>query len=409
VKTKERMICGLDVGTDKICCLIARVLRDNSVEFIGSGTAKSAGLKKGVVTHLEDAAASIRKAAQEAELKSARSVDWVSVAISGDHVQSFNCRGAISVNGKHQEVTTESVAQVMQAAQTTPVPPEREVIHVLPQEFFLDSRGDIRNPIGLTGLKLDVDVHIVTCDSSLSQNLINAVNKAQMRVRKVILPQLAGAQVVCMQDEKDLGCVLIDIGGGTTDVAVITRDALRYTAVLPVGGMHFTRDLAVGLRTPLQEAERIKIDFGNVLVEEVADDEVIQVPRVAEPGAREMPRLKACRILHDRGAEVLELVKDHIARSGLRDRIVSGAVITGGGSMLRGIVALAERKLDMPVRLGMPHGIAGLPEELVHPMYSTAVGLAMLEARNGSVFPVPPGQGGPAQRAVNRFLSWIGS
>ncbi len=409
VKKKERMVCGLDIGTDKVCCLIARVLRDDGVEFIGSGYAKSAGLKKGVVTHLEEAAASIRHAAQEAELKSARSLDWVTVGISGDHIQSFNCRGAISVNGKHREVTAENVAQVVRAAQNVQLSQDREVIHVLPQEFFLDSRGGIRNPLGLTGLQLDVDVHIVTCDNSLTQNLINAVNRAQMRVRKVVLPQLAGSGVVCMQDEKDLGCVLIDIGGGTTDIAVITRSALRYTSVLPVGGMHFTRDLAVGLRTPLQEAERIKREYGNVLVEEVADDEVMQVARVAESGTRTIPRRKACLILYDRAAEVFDLVKDQITRSGLREQIVSGAVITGGGSMLRGMIPLAERILEMPVRQGVPCGISGLPKELVHPVYSTAVGLAMFEARNGSEHRDHDGKGGPAPRIANRFLSWLGN
>jgi cell division protein FtsA len=336
-------------------------------------------------------------------------VDWVTVGVSGDHIQSFNCHGAVAINGKHHEVSADDVAQVILAAQTVPIPPEREVIHVLPQEFLLDNRGEIRNPLGLTGLRLDVDVHVVTCDSSLTQNLINAVNKAQMRVRRAVLPQLAGAHAVLNEDEKELGTALIDIGGGTTDIALITRDAMRYSSVLPVGGLHFTRDLAVGLRTPLEEAERIKKQFGSVFTDEIADDEVIEIPGVATLRYRDVPRRTICQILRDRAIEVLELIKDQIARSGYREQLVSGAVLTGGGSMLDGMTVLAEQILDMPVRQGLPQSVPGLAEELVHPVYSTAVGLIMLAMQDGTERKAYAGKASATPWFVNRFLSWVGS
>jgi cell division protein FtsA len=409
VSKKEQIVCGLDVGTEKVCCLIARVRPGDLLEVIGCGYAKSAGLKKGVVVNLEEAAATIRKAAQEAELKSSLSVDWVTVGVSGDHIQSFNCHGAVEINGKHHEVTAEDVAQVITAAQTVPIPPEREVIHVLPQEFFLDNRGDIHNPMGLTGQRLDVDVHVVTCDSAMVQNLINAVNRAQMRVRKVVLPQLASAQAVLTQDETELGTGLIDIGGGTTDIALITRDAMRYSYVLPVGGLHFTRDLAVGLRTTIEEAERIKKEFGSVLVDQIADDEVIGFTEVAARGTRDTPRKTVCDILHARAVEVLELIKDRIARSGFRDQLVSGVVFTGGGSLLEGILPLADGILEMPVRQGLPQTLAGLAEELVHPVYATAVGLTMFAIQDSGERKPHAGKASSTPWLVNRFLSWVGS
>jgi len=409
VGKKERIVCGLDVGTKKVCCLVARIRPDGGIDVLGSGYAQSAGLKKGIVVDLERAAGAIHKAAQEAEHKSSRSVDWVTVGASGNHIESLNCHGAVSISGKHHEVTADDVAQVIKAAQTAAIPPERQVIHVLPQEFFLDNRGDIRNPIGLTGTRLDVDLHIVTCDSALTQNLINAVNKAQMRVRKVILPQLASAQAVLTEDEKELGTVLIDIGGGTTDIALITRDALRYSSVLPVGGAHFSRDLAVGLRTSIDEAERIKKELGSVLVDDIASDDVIEVAGIATRKVRDVARRTLCQILRHRAVEVLELTKDQIARAGCRDPLVSGAVLTGGGSMLEGMLPLAEQLLEMPVRQGLPQGIPGLADELVHPVYATAIGLALFAIHDGGARRAHAGKASTTPWFVSRFLSWVGS
>jgi cell division protein FtsA len=409
VGKRERIVCGLDVGTEKVCCVVARIRADGRIDVLGSGYARSAGLKKGIVVDLERAAGAIRKAAQEAEQKASRSVDWVTVGVSGDHIESLNCHGAVPINGKHHEVSAEDVAQVIKAAQTAAIPPERQVIHVLPQEFFLDSRGDIRNPIGLTGTRLDADVHIVTSNTALTQNLINAVNKAQMRVRKAVLPQLASAQAVLTQDEKELGTVLIDIGGGTTDIALITRDALRYSAVMPVGGAHFSRDLAVGLRTSIDEAERIKKEFGCVLVDDIAGDDMIDVAGIATAKVREVPRRTLCQILRHRAVELLELAKNQIAHAGCLDPLVSGAVLTGGGSMLGGMMALAEELLGMPVRQGLPQGIPGLAEELVHPVYATAIGLALFAIHDAGARRSHAGKAITTPWFVSRFLSWVGS
>jgi cell division protein FtsA len=407
---KEEIICGLDIGTSKICMMIARSRAGGNLELLSSGYSDSAGLKKGVVVDLEEAAASIRKAADEAESKSDVSVDWVYAGVSGDHLQSFNCHGAISVEGKHHEVTEEDMVQAMHAAQSIPVPPGREIIHVLPQEYFLDSRGDIQNPVGLTGSRLDVNTHVVTCDSALLQNLVNAVNKAQMRVKRTVLQQLASAEAVLTPDEKELGIAVIDIGGGTTDIALFAKSSIRFTSVLPVGGAHFTRDLAVGLRTPLEDAERIKKAYGTVIEEKISDDEVVEVPGVGTRSARDLPRKMMCEILTARAVELMELVKKQLIHSGEREKAVAGVVLTGGGSMLEGMLELSEQILEMPVRQGLPRSVHGLVDELCHPVYATAIGLAMFGAQeSGNGGKRHSGKAGSIPLFINRLLSWVGS
>jgi cell division protein FtsA len=409
VSKKEKVVCGLDVGTDKICCLIARVGPDNRLQVAGCGFTPSEGLKKGVVVNLEEAAGAIRRAAQEAEQKSGISIDWVIVGISGDHIQSYSCHGAISLDGKHREVTADNIREVIEAAQTVPLTPDRQVVHVLPMEYYLDNRGGIQDPLGLTGQRLDVDVQVVTCDSAMAQNLINSVNKAQMRVRKVVLPQVAGAHAVLSHDEKELGTVLIDIGGGTTDIAIISQDALHYAHVIPVGGMHFTRDLAVGLRTSIEEAERIKKESGSVLISEIANDEVVEFAGVAARGTRDISRRNVGEILRARAVEELELIKDRIHHSGFRHLIVSGAVLTGGGSMLHGLLPLAAEILEMPVRLGLPCSLPGLSEEWIHPIFTTAIGLTMMAIPDGAETRAQTAKSGTAPLFVSRFLSWVGN
>jgi cell division protein FtsA len=406
---KDRIICGLDVGTSKICMMIAKANRDGGVELISSGYSNSSGLKKGIVVDLDEAAASIRKAAEEAELKADLSVDWVIVGASGDHFQSFNSRGAITIEGNHQEVTAEAVDQVINAAQSVPIPSDREIIHVLPQEYFLDDQGGIQNPVGLFGSRLDVNIHVVTCQSTLNQNLVNAVNKAKMRVKKVILQQLASAEAVLTKDEKELGVAVIDIGGGTTDIAVFLRNSVQFTKVMPVGGAHFTRDLAIGLQTPMEDAERIKKESGTVLTERAQSDETIQVPGMGTRAARSVPRRMVCRILRDRAMELLELVKDQLLKTTENERLIAGAVITGGGSMLDGIMDLAEETLGMPVRQGLPLGVQGLTDELSHPVYATAIGLALFGAEEAGYRKKAPVKTNSSSWIFNRILSLAGN
>jgi cell division protein FtsA len=406
---KDRIICGLDVGTSKICMMIAKAHRDGDVELISSGYSDSSGMKKGVVVDLDEAAASIRKAADEAELKAGLSVDWVIVGASGDHFQSYNSRGAITIEGNHQEVTVKNVDQVIRAAQSIPIPPDREIIHVLPQEFFLDDRGGIQNPVGLFGAQLDVNIHVVTCQSTLNQNMVNAVNKAKMRVKKVILQQLASAEAVMTKDEKELGAAVIDIGGGTTDIAIFLRNAVQFTKVMSVGGANFTRDLAIGLQTPMEDAERIKKESGTVLTERVQADETVLVPGMGTRVARSVPRRMVCNILRDRAVELLELAKGQLIKSTENERLVAGVIITGGGSMLDGIMDLAEETLGMPVRQGLPIGVRGLTDELSHPVYSTAIGLALFGAEEAGYRKKTPGKPNSSSWLFNRILSLAGN
>jgi len=406
---KDRIICGLDVGTTKICLMIARAHRDGSLELLSTGYADSSGLKKGVVVDLEEAAASIQKARDEAELKSNISVDWVTISAAGDHFQGFNSHGAITIEGSHQEVTADNMTAVIRAAQSVPIPPDREVIHILPQEFFLDDQGGIQNPVGLYGSRLDVNIHVVTCQSALNQNLINAVNRAQMRVKKVVLGQLASAEAVLTKDERELGTALIDIGGGTTDIAIFVRNAVQFTKVLPVGGAHFSRDLAIGLQTPMEHAERIKKDLGTVLIERIREGETAEVPGMGTRPARPVPRTAVCEILRDRAVELLELVKDQIWKAVQNERLIAGAVITGGGSMLDGMVELAEETLGMPVRQGLPMGVRGLTEELSHPVYATAIGLALCAAQEAGLRNKSRQKASSSPWPFSRILQWAGN
>lgn len=365
--------------------MIARANADGGLEIIGTGYANSGGLEKGVVVDLEKAGASIRKAAEEAESSAGVSADWAVVGASGDHFESFNTHGAVSIEGTNQEVTPNDMKQVIQAAKSVTVTQNRQIIHALPQEFLLDNHGGILNPVGLTGSRLDVNVHIVTCENSLNQNLINAVNRAQMRVKKVYFQQLASAEAVLTGDERELGTVVVDIGGGTTDIAVFMRSAVRFTSVLPVGGAHFSRDIALMIQTPVEDAERIKKEFGTVQTGKISEDETIEAPGIGTKATRPVQRKYICEILRARGLELLELIKGEIEKATAGEPMIAGVVLTGGGSTLDGIPELMEDVLNMPVRQGIPLDVRGLPNNLSHPVYATAVGLtkfAAEEARN---------------------------
>jgi cell division protein FtsA len=409
VSKKERLICGLDVGSSKICMVIARPIANGRLEIVNTGYAPSVGLVKGVIVDLEGAAEAIRKAASEAEVKSGISIDWVTLGISGEHLQSYNCHGAVSIEGKRREVSAEHMSQVIKAAQSIPIPANREIIHILPQEFILDGRGDIKSPVGLTGSRLDVKVHIVTCESTQMQNLIAAVNKAQMRVKRVSLQQLASGEAVLTRDERELGVAVIDIGGSTTDMAIYLRNGVFYSSVLPVGGAHFTRDLAVALRTPIEEAETLKKLHGSVQLETIANDESVEVRRIGATESILVPRSLAAGYLRDRAVELLELIRERLMAAEISGQIMAGSVITGGGSMLPGVVELAEDILQMPVRRGIPTGVQGLTGDLLHPVYATAVGLVLLAAQDGVERNVNGGKPVASPRLVGRLLSWMGN
>ncbi|MEJ2082726.1 MAG: cell division protein FtsA [Acidobacteriota bacterium] len=380
LKRKNQILCALDVGSSKTRLLMARMHCSGRVEILAGGSTDTCGLTKGIVVNLAEVAASIRHVVEEAESKTNIPVNCVVAGISGNHIMSHNFSGAVEIKGKHGEVTAKDMESVIRAA-SIPLSQEREVLHILPTEFFLNGRGGIRNPVGLTGPQLDLNLHVVSCDSALSQSLVSAANRARTRVRRIILQSIASGEAVLTPEERSLGVAVIDIGAGTTDIAVYMENSICHTSVLPVGGAHFTSDLVEALHTSRQEAERVKIEFGSVIPEQIDSEETTGVQGLGMRGSSDFSRKEICEYLYDRGAELLELVKDDIFGSVEKERLLAGAVLTGGGSQTEGMVDLAGRILEMPVRLGSPMGFEGLGTELKHSTFSCAVGLILLEAR----------------------------
>lgn len=380
---KERIVCGLDVGTSKTCMIMARANRNGKLEMVASGYSKSCGLSKGIVVNPADVVSSIRNAADEVESQSNIAANCVTAGISGDHIRSHHFHGKVEIQGKHNEVTEEDMGNAIRAA-AIPLSPEIEIIHTIPQEFHINSQGGIKNPVGLAGSQLDVNLHVISCDGAKCQSFVNTANKAQIEVKRVILQSIASGEAVLMPEERELGAVVIDIGGGTTDIAVFENDAISFASVIPVGGAHFTHDLVEGLRISREEAERIKIEFGSVLPEQISPDETVTIQGLGMRGSYEHSRKEICEYLRARGAELMELIRDDLVHSGMKGKLIAGAILTGGGSMMRGILELAEDTLQMPVRQGLPLGFEGLTKELAHPTYACAVGLTMLEAKKDS-------------------------
>jgi len=388
----DSIICALDVGSDNTSLLMARLHRNGKLGMLASGCSRTCGLTKGIVVDLADVVASVRHAVEEVESKTDISVNSVIAGISGNHIMSHNFSGAIEIKGKHGEVTTKDMESAIRAA-SIPLSQERDIIHILPKEFLLNGQGGIKNPVGLTGPQLKINLHVVSCDSALSQSLVSAANKARIKVKKVILQSIASGEAVLTPEEKELGIAVIDIGCGTTDLAVYVKGSISHTSVIPVAGAHFTYDLVEALHTSREEAERIKIEFGSVLPEQIEPEEMVDIQGLGMNSACSIPREEICGYLYDRGAELLELVKNDMLDSVDRDKLIAGAVLTGGSSRMEGMVELAERILEIPVRPGTPMGFEGLTAELTHPAFSCAIGLILLEARkaeNLDFFDRPP-------------------
>ncbi len=384
MKIKERIICGLDVGTWKTCLVVARLRRDGALEIVASGFANSSGLAKGVIVDPAEVVDAVRHAAGEVKLSSGISPNRVIAGITGAHVKSHKFYGSVSVQGKNGEISEKDMENAILAA-SIPLFPEQDIIHILPQEFCVNGYGGIKNPVGLAGSQLDVNLHVISCNSALCQSLINAVNKARIEVKRVVLQAIASGEAVLTPAEKELGAAVIDIGGGTTDIAIFMKDSVSFVSVIPVGGAHFTSDLVKGLHTSTEEAERIKIEHGSVLPDDISPDEMVTFQGLGLREQTSVPRKQVCEFLHDRGAELLEFVADDLLHSGLRNNLIAGAILTGGGSMMQGMVELAEDILDMPVRRGVPFGIEGLPKQLSHPIYASVIGLILLDARKGTL------------------------
>lgn len=381
-KKKDRYIVGLDIGTQKVCAIVAEITDEGRLDIIGIGQAESKGLRKGVVINLEATVDSIKRVVEEAELMAGVEIGSAYVGIAGTHIRSFNSRGVVAVASKNRVIDKEDIRRSIEAAKAVSIPMDRSILHVLPQEFVVDDQDGIGDPTGMTGTRLEVNVHVVTCSQTSAQNTVTCVNRAGLEVIDTVLTQLAAAEACLTQDEKELGVALVDVGGGTTDLAIFEKGSLWHTAVLQVGGEHFTNDVAVALRTPVGEAEKIKKKHGCALTSMVPEEDSIEVPSV---GGRK-PRIMARQVLGDviqaRAEEICQLILTEIRRAGFDRNLNSGVVLTGGGGILEGMPEIAEQIFDMPVRRGAPNGIGGLVDVVASPIYSTAVGLVLCGYRN---------------------------
>ncbi|RMF90304.1 MAG: cell division protein FtsA [Nitrospinota bacterium] len=375
VAKKESIVLGLDIGTTKICAIVGEYGDDGVVEITGIGTCPSKGLRKGVVVNIESTVESIRHAVEEAQLMAGVHLDSVYVGIAGGHIKGFNSHGIIAI--KNGEVTPADIERVVDAAKAVAMPVDREVIHILPQEFIIDDQDGIREPLGMAGVRLEAKVHIVTSAVTSTQNIVRCVNRAGFEVKDIILEQLASSEAVLTPDERELGVLLIDIGGGTTDVALFAEGSVRHTMVLAVGGNHITNDIAIGLRTPTTEAERLKKAYGCALSSLVREDETFEVMSVGGRGPRILSRKLLTEIIEPRVEEIFSLVQHELVKNDLGELATTGVVITGGASLMEGMVESAERVFELPVRQGVPIGIGGLIDIVNNPLYATGVGLVL--------------------------------
>jgi cell division protein FtsA len=403
---RENLIVGLDIGTTKICAIVGNVTEDG-VDIVGIGTSPSRGLRKGVVINIETTVASIKKAIEEAELMAGCEIKSVYAGIAGGHIRGFNSQGVIAI--KNREVSPDDVRRVIDAAKAIAIPMDREVIHILPQEFIIDDQDGIREPLGMSGVRLEARVHIVTGAVASAQNIIKSCNRAGLDVADIVLEQLASSEAVISPEEKEIGVALVDIGGGTTDIAIFVDGAIKHTSVLSLGGNHLTNDIAVGLRTPMAEAERIKQKYGCCCTSLVGKEETIEVPSVGGRKPRVLSRQLLAEILEPRVEEIYTLVNREIVKSGFEDQIASGVVITGGTSILEGMPELAEQIFNLPVRRGLPREIGGLIDVVNSPVYATGVGLVVYGSKNQGIreFPTVQSDDNAFRRVTRRMKEWF--
>lgn len=405
-KSDKNLIVALDIGTSKVVAIVGEITDSGEVEIIGIGTHPSRGLKKGVVVNIESTVQSIQRAVEEAELMAGCQIHSVYAGIAGSHIKSLNSHGIVAIRDK--EVVSGDVERVIDAARAVAIPADQKILHVLPQEFIIDTQEGIREPIGMSGVRLEARVHLVTGAVSAAQNIIKCVRRCGLEVDDIILEQLASSHAVLNDDEKELGVCLVDIGGGTTDIAVFTEGAIRHTAVIPIAGDQVTNDIAVALRTPTQNAEDIKIKYACALTQLANADETIEVPGVGDRPARRLARQTLAEVVEPRYEELFTLIQAELRRSGFEDLCAAGIVLTGGTSKMEGAVELAEEIFHMPVRIGVPQGIAGLVDVVRNPIYSTGVGLLLFGAKNrGAGLGGEHGQDNGLQDVWRRMRSWF--
>ncbi len=401
---QEDIVVGLDIGTTKICAVVGEA-SDSDINIIGIGTHPSIGLRKGVVVNIESTVKSIKKAIEDAELMAGCEISSVYAGIAGGHITGFNSRGIIAIKGS--EVTQSDVERVIDAARAVAIPMDREVIHVLPQEFIVDEQTGVLDPVGMAAIRLEAKVHIVTGAVTSAHNIVKCANRAGLDVCDIVLESLASGEAVLSDDEKELGSGLLDLGGGTTDLAVFSGKNIKHTFVLALGGNNLTNDIAIGLRAPISEAENIKTKYGTCLTRNIVAEETIEVPGMGGRKPRKLSRQILGEILEPRMEEIFTLIHREIYRAGMENVMSSGMVLTGGSSLLDGVTEVAEATFNLPTRLGKPRGIGGLVDVVNNPMYATGVGLVLFGARNQNVKKFRIRDQNIFNRVMTRMKGWF--
>jgi len=401
---KKTLIAGLDIGTYKVCAIVGEV-GENGVEIVGVGTHPSHGLRKGVVIDIESTVTSIKRAVEECEIMAGCEISHVFAGIAGSHIKGFNSHGVVAV--KNKEVAQGDIDRVIDAGRAVAIPMDREVLHILPQEYVVDDQDGIKEPLGMSGVRLEAKVHIVTGAVTSAQNIIKCCNRTGLNVLEFVLEPLASSEAVLTPEEKELGVALVDMGGGTTDIVLFHDGAVKHTAVLGVGGNHLTNDIAAGLRTPIAEAERIKQRYGYAKVAMAAADEEVEVPSVGGRNPRAISRRILCEIIEPRMEEIFQLIRREIIKSGFEDTLCSGMVMTGGSTLLPGVVEMAEETFNTPVRLGIPTQVGGLIDVVSSPAYATGVGLVLYGLKRQDRRHFRLGEKGVISKVSHRMVEWF--
>jgi cell division protein FtsA len=405
-RSDRNLLVGLDIGTSKVVAIVGEIKADGALEIIGVGSHPSRGLKKGVVVNIESTVQSIQRAVEEAELMAGCEIHSVYAGIAGSHVRSLNSHGIVAI--KDKEVVQGDVERVIDAAKAVAIPADQKILHVLPQEYVIDAQEGIRDPIGMSGVRLEAKVHIVTGADSAAQNIVKCVQRCGLSVDDIVLEQLASSYAVLTEDEKDLGVCVVDIGGGTTDIAVFGGGAIRHTAVIPIAGDQVTNDIAVSMRTPTQYAEDIKIKYACALSQLANPDETIEVPSVGDRPPRRLARQTLAEIVEPRYEELFGLIRDELRRAGLEEQVATGIVLTGGSAKMEGAVELAEEVFHMPVRLGVPQFVSGLADVVSNPIHATGVGLLLYAKANLDAHRTEsPLLSGGVKNLVERMKAWF--
>ncbi len=404
---RDHILVGLDIGTTKICAIVAEVADDSVVNIVGVGSSPSRGLRKGVVVNIESTVESIKKAVEEAELMAAVQINSVYTGIAGSHISGENSKGVVAL--KKQEVTWQDIQRAIETARTAAIlPQDRRILHIIPREFIVDDQDGVRDPLGMFGSRLEVSLHIITGAVTSAQNIIKSVNRAGLDVVDIVLQPLASSEAVLTPEERELGVAMVDLGGGTTDLAIFLEGSIRHTAVLPIGGQHLTKDIAFGLRTPQAEAEKIKIRHGVALAELAQEEDCVEVPSVGERSPRTVSTKILAEIIEPRVEEMFDLVQREIVRTGYEGMLAGGVVITGGTSLLSKMPEAAERVLDLPVRRGVPGGVGGLRDIVSNPMHATGVDLILHALRHAEELETAGYRHGrPIGRVLDRMRAWM--